>query len=86
MNGREIDSEPLRFAGPEREACSPAQVRAWWPHPPLHAGWVGRVLSWRERVRGRRFLANLDDHTLRDIGLQRGAVEPESTVSFWRLP
>jgi len=85
MNGRDVEGEPLRFAGRAREACSPAQIRAWWPHPPLRAGWVERVLSWRERVRGRRFLASLDDRTLRDIGLERGAVERDSTVSFWRL-
>ncbi|HKF74408.1 MAG TPA: DUF1127 domain-containing protein [Stellaceae bacterium] len=55
-------------------------VRIWWPHPPL-ARWVER---WRMRAHDRRLLASLDDHALRDIGLDRPDVETESTQSFWR--
>lgn len=39
---------------------------------------------WRERVRGRRALLNLNDHLLRDIGITRLDVTIESTKSFWR--
>jgi uncharacterized protein YjiS (DUF1127 family) len=43
------------------------------------------VITWRERVRDRRRLAALDDRMLRDIGVDRGAVQQDSTASFWRL-
>lgn len=55
-------------------------LRIWWPHPPL-ARWVER---WRARGGDRHFLAGLSDHALRDIGLDRGDVDSESTQSFWR--
>jgi uncharacterized protein YjiS (DUF1127 family) len=48
--------------------------------------WVERIASWRKHARDRRLLARRDDRLLRDIGLDRGAVEDESTTSFWRLP
>ncbi len=47
---------------------------------------VERVFSWRKRARDRRLLERRDDRLLRDIVLDRGAVEDESTASFWRLP
>ncbi len=50
------------------------------------ARWVERIVSWRRRARDRRLLARRDDRLLRDIGLDRGAVEDESTTSFWRRP
>ena len=56
------------------------ELRIWWPHPPL-ARWVER---WRKHGRDRRTLAGFDDHVLRDLGLDRTDVEPESTQSFWR--
>ncbi len=44
-----------------------------------------RALStWQERARGRRALASLDDHLLRDIGLSRADVERERVKPFWR--
>ncbi len=42
------------------------------------------VISWHERVCSRRILASYDDRMLRDIGIDRAAVENESTASFWR--
>ncbi len=56
------------------------EVRIWWPHPPL-GRWVER---WRSRRRDRHTLAGLDDHALRDLGLDRADVETESTLSYWR--
>jgi uncharacterized protein YjiS (DUF1127 family) len=44
-----------------------------------------RVIAWHRRRPDRRRLARLDDRSLRDIGIERAAVEDESTVSFWRL-
>jgi uncharacterized protein YjiS (DUF1127 family) len=46
---------------------------------------VEGIVSWDERVRDRRRLASLDDRTLRDIGIDRAAVENDSTTGFWRL-
>jgi uncharacterized protein YjiS (DUF1127 family) len=39
---------------------------------------------WAERAAERRHLAELDDHLLRDIGLNRAEVEAASTKPFWR--
>ena len=44
-----------------------------------------RVVSvWQERAAGRRVLANLDDHLLRDIGLTRETVLRDRMKPFWR--
>ena len=43
-----------------------------------------QVLSWLERVRQRRHLAQLSDHMLKDIGLTRVDVEAELSKPFWR--
>jgi len=44
-----------------------------------------RVVSmWQERAAGRRVLASLDDHLLRDIGLTREAVRRDLMKPFWR--
>jgi uncharacterized protein YjiS (DUF1127 family) len=40
--------------------------------------------QWAERVAERRHLAELDDHLLRDIGLNRADVEAVTTKPFWR--
>lgn len=45
---------------------------------------VETLLTWRERARSRRILAGLDDHTLRDVGLDRSAVSSEIDKPFWR--
>jgi uncharacterized protein YjiS (DUF1127 family) len=48
-----------------------------------------RVIAWckacAERRRQRHFLAMLDDHALRDIGLGRVQANIESEKPFWRL-
>jgi uncharacterized protein YjiS (DUF1127 family) len=43
-----------------------------------------QVMSWLERVRQRRQLAQLSDHMLKDIGLSRADVEVELSKPFWR--
>ena len=57
----------------------PAEIGAWWPHPPF-LRWIRRE---RAYAHDRRFLASLNDRQLRDIGLDRAAVETES-AAFWR--
>jgi uncharacterized protein YjiS (DUF1127 family) len=42
------------------------------------------VSLWMERRRGRRALAEFDDHQLRDIGLSRADAWRESSKCFWR--
>ena len=39
---------------------------------------------WAERAAERRHLAELDDHLLNDIGLNRADVEVASTKPFWQ--
>jgi uncharacterized protein YjiS (DUF1127 family) len=43
-----------------------------------------QVAEWRERVRSRHALLRLDDHALRDIGLDRARAEYEAGLPFWR--
>ena len=43
------------------------------------------LASWRERSRTRAHLADLDDHMLRDIGLDPAVVEHEIRKPFWRV-
>lgn len=68
-------------AGKDRERDRQlGRCRAAW------ARVVERVISRKQRARDRRLLERRDDRLLRDIGIDRGAVEDESTASFWRLP
>jgi uncharacterized protein YjiS (DUF1127 family) len=39
---------------------------------------------WRERVQERRYLSELSDHVLTDIGLTRWDVTREAAKPFWR--
>ena len=45
---------------------------------------VDLLATWHRRVADRRQLQDLDDQTLRDIGLARGDVEIEAGKPFWR--
>jgi uncharacterized protein YjiS (DUF1127 family) len=47
--------------------------------------WHGaaRLVIWQERSRERRRLASLDDHMLRDIGINRSDVYREIRKPFW---
>ncbi len=46
----------------------------------LTAVWGG----WQERIYGRRELARLSEHNLRDIGMSCDAVARETSKPFWR--
>ena len=52
------------------------------------AWWLGQgseaVLTWAERGRQRRQLAELNDYMLRDIGLSRADVAAETRKPFWQ--
>jgi uncharacterized protein YjiS (DUF1127 family) len=65
----------------------PALLVAW--HAPSRIGrGAGRIaeipMTWLDRARQRRRLAELSDHMLRDIGLTRADVWAESDKPFWR--
>ena len=57
---------------------------------PAHALWDAFLLltalprEWSARVRERRALEQMDDHLLRDIGLDRDTVRDECSTPFWR--
>lgn len=42
------------------------------------------IAAWETRHRGRKALAQLDDHLLRDIGLTDGRASRESQKAFWQ--
>jgi uncharacterized protein YjiS (DUF1127 family) len=42
------------------------------------------LLLWQDRARQRHMLATMDDHLLRDIGLDRGTALGEAGKPFWR--
>ncbi|MDP6389375.1 MAG: DUF1127 domain-containing protein [Alphaproteobacteria bacterium] len=48
------------------------------------AGIVQTLENWAERARQRRALAGLDDHMLKDIGLNRATMAAEAEKPFWR--
>lgn len=46
--------------------------------------WAANVVTvWSHRIRTRRSLTHLDDHMLKDIGLDRAQAEHESIKRFW---
>ena len=50
----------------------------------LLAGFDG-LASCRETARQRRALAALDDDQLKDLGLSRADIQPETCRPFWRI-
>jgi uncharacterized protein YjiS (DUF1127 family) len=45
---------------------------------------VTALKTWRQRMRDRRALSNLDAHMLRDIGLDQMTVDREIRRQFWQ--
>ncbi len=45
---------------------------------------LASVSAWRFRARSRRQLSRMDDHQLRDIGLNRAIRDAEVGKPFWR--
>jgi uncharacterized protein YjiS (DUF1127 family) len=42
-----------------------------------------KLLAWQDRARSRSALRGLDDHMLRDIGIDRSIAEQEGSTPFW---
>ena len=45
---------------------------------------VDQARQWRERVRSRQALLRLDDHMLRDLGVDRATAQYRGSRPFWR--
>ncbi len=64
------------------------QLNTHTAHDHVEAGLVDHVktvcITWFERVRSRRELAELPPHLLKDIGLTEADRFNESTKPFWR--
>ncbi|NYZ17087.1 DUF1127 domain-containing protein [Azospirillum sp. RWY-5-1] len=43
-----------------------------------------RLLTWGERERERQWLADFNDHMLKDIGMTRGEMRHEVNKPFWK--
>lgn len=68
---------------------SPAETLAFSPAtmPPLSRVVLRAaviVMTWETRARTRKQLKRLDQHLLKDIGLDSMSAETESSRAFWR--
>ena len=45
---------------------------------------IETLLTWLERARGRRILAEMNESMRRDIGVDRARVDEEARKPFWR--
>ena len=45
---------------------------------------VDQIREWRERARSRQALLRLDDHMLRDLGIDRATAQYRGSRPFWR--
>jgi uncharacterized protein YjiS (DUF1127 family) len=67
------------YAGPRRPTA--ASVGEIWLEAATRA--VRTLLTWHERDRQRRALAQLDARMLKDVGLSRAEVDLELRKPFW---
>ena len=63
-------------------SCHQSRPSIAQPAAPVLARAFLAALEWRRRSRSRRELAGLDDHALRDLGLDRTRAAFESGKSF----
>jgi uncharacterized protein YjiS (DUF1127 family) len=65
-----------------------AHISLPYTSQPLHLGsfatFAEVLKTWRQRARARHELANLDQRTLRDIGVSAGEIQFEANKPFWR--
>jgi uncharacterized protein YjiS (DUF1127 family) len=61
---------------------APRSIKLPWPWRPLSRITLAAV--WYDRWITRQKLAELDDHLLNDIGLDRETVRRETAKPFWR--
>ena len=86
------DQVPAQFVTPRAPARhEPAAASRPVEAPPAYwrlllGAMVATLRDWRRRSIERSELARLDARTLRDIGVDPGAVEYEMRQPFWRPP
>lgn len=56
---------------------------AYWPAKTLGQAWE-TLLNWQSRAHRRAHLDTLDDHILRDVGLERRDLQREIEKPFWQ--
>jgi uncharacterized protein YjiS (DUF1127 family) len=79
MAHRDCIDTSLRFPRYRlRNVRGRAAPRRWLPNL------LSRFLAWRDRARSRHLLLQLDDHMLRDVGLNRSDVDRECAKHFWQ--
>jgi uncharacterized protein YjiS (DUF1127 family) len=60
-------------------------MRRWWsPISDWLVVLLDRVALWQERSKSRHLLVTMDDHTLRDIGVDRATARHLGGLPFWR--
>ncbi len=74
-------TETINRSGVFSERVGPNPIRAIWLR--LKA-FPATYADWRRRARLRRYLAQMTDHELMDIGLSRAEAEWEANLPFWR--
>lgn len=58
----------------------------WWPGiSGVLAALFDHVAEWHQRAKSRRALLSMDDHALRDIGVDQATADYEGNLPFWRL-
>ena len=71
---------PMRFV--DTRQIAPSFSRLPWPWVIVSPSRLAAI--WHDRWLTRQKLAELDDHLLRDIGLDRDTVRRETAKPFWR--
>jgi uncharacterized protein YjiS (DUF1127 family) len=73
------DTVAVRAVGPAVSARDPSAsvLKAF-------RSMVDRAIEWRDRARGRRLLMEMDERSLKDIGISRSDAFQESRKPFWR--
>ena len=92
------DGQRNDFIGSTWRPSPAAILRGWAPRAPAPEArrWreiaserlvalFNHVADWHDRAKSRRALLAMDDHALRDIGVDRATADYEGNLPFWRL-
>jgi uncharacterized protein YjiS (DUF1127 family) len=71
-----------------QESCTAGRVGTTQGRPSALSSWVIRALNrvgeWSDLTHQRSTLGELDDHMLRDIGIDRATAQMEAQKPFWQ--
>lgn len=74
----------LRGWQPRRSEELPA--RRWWARVSgVLIALFDKADEWHDRAKSRRALLSMDDHALRDIGVDQATADYEGNLPFWRV-